>query len=73
MTWVELFFHCDQHGCDAHAYVDGPKVDGVSLNFDKTVTLPKAIPPGWQRTNTGKDYCAAHKRPEDSDEATMPR
>lgn len=54
--FAELFFHCDQYGCEAHAYVAGEPVAR-----DATVAATRVeLPSGWGRRD-GKVFCAPHK------------
>lgn len=56
MTCVELFYHCDHYGCEAHAYVPGE----VVAPGEDSHRLPKEMPVGWRKANDGKVYCHNH-------------
>lgn len=58
MTFVELFFHCDRHGCEAHSYVPGEQVKPGEASH----ALPKEIPDGWSRDERGRDFCSEHTK-----------
>lgn len=63
MTFVELFVHCDQHGCEAHDYVP---LDQVRTAAVIRIESPYPLPPGWVRDENGKELCVAHKPKEQS-------
>lgn len=63
MTFVELFFFCDEADCKSHAYVPSDRVNST-IDFEGgTVKASIHIipPPGWHRRRLdGKTFCPEH-------------
>lgn len=56
MIFVELFYHCDHDGCEAHGYVPGDPV----VPTQSVARLPQELPAGWTYDVEGKVRCLKH-------------